>query len=134
MPDIECLVIRLSRTHGRRQRTNNKPISEEYNIWVLAEAFGHAFQFEPYQGVKKGKQVDSSTKCSSGHRRCSVRKDVLRNFAKFTGKHLYKSLFFNKAANLRSVALLKMRLCFPVNFVKFLRTPFLQNTSWRLLL
>ena len=24
--------------------------------------------------------------------------------------------------------------CFPVNFAKFLRTPFLQNTSWRLLL
>ena len=33
--------------------------------------------------------------------------------------------------------LLKKRLwhrCFPVNFVKFLRTPFLQNTSGRLLL
>ena len=33
--------------------------------------------------------------------------------------------------------LLKKRLwhrCFPVNFVKFLRRPFLQNTSWRLLL
>ena len=24
--------------------------------------------------------------------------------------------------------------CFPVSFVKFLRTPFSQNTSWRLLL
>ena len=125
MPDIECLVIRLSRTHGRRQRINNKPIREEYNIWVLAVVFGYAFQFEPYQGVEK---------CSSSHRRCSVRKGILRNFAKFTGKHLCKSLFFNKVANLRSVALLKMRLCFPVNFVKFLRTPFLQNTSWRLLL
>ena len=32
--------------------------------------------------------------------------------------------------------LLKKRLwhrCFPVNFAKFLRTTFLQNTSWRLL-
>ena len=26
------------------------------------------------------------------------RKDVLRHFAKFTGKHLYQSLFFNKVA------------------------------------
>ena len=25
----------------------------------------------------------------SSHRRCSVRKGVLRNFTKFTGKHLY---------------------------------------------
>ena len=37
----------------------------------------------------------------------------------------------------RWATLLKQRLwhrCFPVNFVKFLRTPFLQNTSGRLLL
>ena len=32
------------------------------------------------------------------HRRCSVRKGVLRNFAKFTGEHLFQSLFFNKVA------------------------------------
>ena len=32
----------------------------------------------------------------SSHWRCSVRKDVLQNFAKFTGKHLWQSLFFNK--------------------------------------
>ena len=29
---------------------------------------------------------------------CSVEKCVLRNFAKFTGKHLCQSLFFNKVA------------------------------------
>ena len=27
-----------------------------------------------------------------------MKKDVLRNFAKFTGKHLCRSLFFNKVA------------------------------------
>ena len=54
----------------------------------------------------------------SSYRRCSVRKGVLRNFAKLTGKHLCQSLFS----------------LFPVNFVKFLRTLFLQNTSGRLLL
>ena len=38
---------------------------------------------------------------------------------------------------LRTATLLKKRLwyrCFPVNFAKFPRTPFLQNTSGRLLL
>ena len=30
--------------------------------------------------------------------RCSVRKGVLRNLARFTGKHLCQSLFFNKVA------------------------------------
>ena len=32
----------------------------------------------------------------SSHWRSFVRKVVLRNFAKFTGKHLYQGLFFNK--------------------------------------
>ena len=33
-------------------------------------------------------------------RRCFVRKGVLRNFTKFTGKHLRQSFFFNKVAGL----------------------------------
>ena len=73
----------------------------------------------------------------SSHRRCSVRKRVLRNFAKFTGKGLCQSLFFNNTAVLKPATLLKKRLwhrCFPVNFAKFLKTPFLQNISGRLLL
>ena len=64
------------------------------------------------------------------------KKVFLRNFAKFTGKHLGQSLFFNKVAG-RPATLLKKRLwprCFPVNFAKFLRKTFLQNTSGRLLL
>ena len=33
--------------------------------------------------------------------RCSIKKNVLRNFTKFTGKHLCQSLFFNKVTGLR---------------------------------
>ena len=65
------------------------------------------------------------------------KKDVLRNFAKFTEKHLCQSLFFNKVAGLRPATLLKKRLChrcFPVNFVKFLRTSFCIEYLWSLLL
>ena len=64
-------------------------------------------------------------------------KGVLRNFAKFTGKHLCQSLLFNKVAGPRPATLLKNRLwrsCFPVNFAKFLRTPFLKEHLWWLLL
>ena len=32
----------------------------------------------------------------SSHRTCSIKKGVLRNFAKFTGKYLCQSLFFKK--------------------------------------
>ena len=78
-----------------------------------------------------------NSKQRSSHRRCSLRKGVLRNFAKFAGKHLCQSLFFNKATGLRPARLLKKRLwhlCFPLNFAKFIRTLFLQNTSGQLLL
>ena len=60
------------------------------------------------------------------------KKGVLRIFTKFTGKHLCQRLFSNKIAGLRTATLLKKSFwhkCFPVNFVKFLRKIFLQNTS-----
>ena len=70
----------------------------------------------------------------------SSHKRVLKNFSKFTAKHLRRSLLFNKVAGLnfifRPAILFKMKLrhrCFPVNFEKSLRAPFLQNTSGRLL-
>ena len=55
------------------------------------------------------------------------KKGVLRNFAKFTGKHLCQF----------PATLLKKRLlhrCFLVTFVKFPRTPFLTEELWWLLL
>ena len=58
------------------------------------------------------------------------KKVVLKNFAKLTGKHLCQSLFLNKVAG-QPATLLKIRIwrrCFPVNFAKFLRATFLQNT------
>ena len=66
----------------------------------------------------------------------TMKKGFLRNFTKFTGKHLCQSIFFNKVAGLRAATLLKKRpwhRCLPVNFAKFLRTPFLHYTSGRLL-
>ena len=38
------------------------------------------------------------------------KKGALRNFTKFTGKHLCQSLFFNKVAGLRPATVLKKRL------------------------
>ena len=76
-------------------------------------------------------------KYRSSHQTCSVKTSVCRNFVKFTGKHLYQSLFFIKVADFRPATLLKKRLWykyFPVNFAKFLRTLFLkQNKCGRLL-
>ena len=68
---------------------------------------------------------------------CSLKKTFLRNFAKFTGKHLCQTLFFHKVGGLSPPTLLKNRLwhrCFPVNLSKFLRTPFfIEHLRWLLL-
>ena len=48
------------------------------------------------QEVLKLQSVDSLWNARSSHRWCSVRKGILRNFAKFTGKHLCQSHFFKK--------------------------------------
>ena len=55
-----------------------------------------------------------------------MKKGVVRNFTKVPGKHLGRSLIFNKKRH-RTATLLKKRLwhrCFPVNFLKFQGTPF----------
>ena len=59
------------------------------------------------------------------------KKGVLRNFTKFTGKHLFQSLFFKKVAGLSPATLLKTRLWhrfLPVFFMKFLTTSFFYRT------
>ena len=53
----------------------------------------------------------------SSHRRCSVKKGVLKNVTNFTEKHLCWKL---------------QHRCFPVKFAKFLRTSILKNVCERL--
>ena len=89
---------------------------------ALTRSMGE-FQNGCYKKTKHAKT--KYVRVRRSHRRCSVRKVVLRNFGKFTGKLL------------RPATLLKKRLrhrCFPVNFPKFLRPPFLTEHLWWLLL
>ena len=67
---------------------------------------------------------------------CEIFKNTLQKQPKFTGKRLCQIRVFNKVAGLRPATLLKKKLyhkCFPVNFLKFLRTPFSQKSSGQLL-
>ena len=68
----------------------------------------------------------------SNHLDVFCEKGVLENITKLAGKHFWQSLFFNKVAGLRPATLLKKRLwhrSFPVNLVKFLRTP-IEHLWW----
>ena len=51
---------------------------------------------------------------SSSNRECSKKKVLLKNFVKFTGKHLCQSLFFDKVAGTRAATLLKKETLAPV--------------------
>ena len=68
-------------------------------------------------------------KVRSSHPEVFCKKGVLRKFAKLTVKHLFQSLFINIVAG-KSL----WHRCFPVNFAKFLRTPFLTEHLRRPLL
>ena len=67
----------------------------------------------------------------------SCKKVTHENFTKFTGKHMYQSLFFNKGAGPKPATLLKNKLLqrfSPVNFGKFIRTSFfIEQLRWLLL-
>ena len=64
------------------------------------------------------------------------KKGPLENFANFTGKHPYQSLFFNKVAVQKTAPLLKDSFfkCFPVNFEKIFKNNFFIEHLWWLLL
>ena len=68
--------------------------------------------------------------------RCSVKR-VFLEISQNPQENTCASLIFDKVAGLRSATLLKKRpwhRCFPVNFAKFLRTPFLtEHLRWLLL-
>ena len=72
--------------------------------------------------------------CKSSHRWFSVKKSLHKNLAKFKGKHLCRSLFFNKVVGLRPTTLFKKRDPSTGVFQLILRKHFLQNASGRLLL
>ena len=58
----------------------------------LLRLFNHTCQ----QIVQNQKRRNSHVYVTSSHRRCSVKKGVLKNFANFKGKHLCWSLFLIK--------------------------------------
>ena len=97
------------------------------------QSFTHALWFlRPLNGNWHKKTAWQIQIVRSSNQRSSVKKGVIRNIAKFTGKHLCQSLFFNKVAGLRPTTLFKEKDSGTGVFLwilKFLKTPFLLNTS-----
>ena len=62
------------------------------------------------------------------------KESVLKNFAKVTEKKPVPESLFNEVAGKKRLCYRYWHRCFPVNFGKFLRTPFLIKHVWWLLL
>ena len=88
------------------------------NLWKLWPKIIHYRSYKNFDG--------------SSRQEVFCKKGILRNFAKFPGKHLCQSLFFNKVAGLRPATLFKRDSGTGV-FLSTLRNfydhLFLQNTS-----
>ena len=87
-------------------------------IHHYCEVFKNTY-FEKHLWAAACENQHLSDKFRSSRPEVFCKKGVLRNFAKFAVKHLCQSLLFNEVAGLRL-----WRRCFPVNFVKFLRSAF----------
>ena len=87
-------------------------------IWVY-----YLLSVNPYKFIISHLNFPNNLKYRSSHRKCSVRKDPLINFAKFTGKNLCQACNFIKKETLAQV--------FRVSLFNFLKTPSLYNNSGR---
>ena len=83
-------------------KLNEHPKCSECQLKLVAT--GNGIEYDDYlqQLFREVQQVLHCVR--SSHQRCSVRKGIFRNFAKFTGKRLWQNLFLNKIAGLRSKA------------------------------
>ena len=66
----------------------------------------------------------------SSHQRCSIRKGVLRNFAKFTGKRPCQSLLLNKVGACNSIKKVTLAQVFSYEFCKTSKNTFFTEHLW----
>ena len=83
--------------------TNKKNIKGETRKLIFAWRMSNWCPFWAHPPLTQRRQIEKinvkiknrKSTIRSSHWKCSVRKGVLINFVKFTGKHLCQSLFFN---------------------------------------
>ena len=77
------------------------------------------------QSIRIRGRSPSTKRNRSSHQRCSMKKGVLRNFRKFTGKHLCQSVFIKKET---------LAQVFCCEFCEISRNTFFREHLWWLLL
>ena len=106
-------------------RVLNTPLVLQHSLWVLLEML-----------VDKcvGLFIDAFNYLYNSHWRCSIKRAVLKNCARFIVKHVLESPFNKVATKVATFFIKKMYYrCFPLNIANFLRTFILKNIGERLL-
>ena len=108
------LSVYLENLFMKRNSQNKSSRVHQNWSWVTCDVIFYKVHWTNYTEIR------------SSYRRCSVRKDILTNFSKFTGKHLYQSLgpeacnfikietgslYFDKVAGLKPEALAQVFFC-----------------------
>ena len=95
---VKVKIVKLLMYVDRKKRTGSKPKLTSYFCLLL---IGFAKDVQSLVSLIQKHQRNVQESCSSAvivklrssHRRCSIRKVILKNFSKFTGKHVPVSLF-----------------------------------------
>ena len=80
----------------------HRPTKKKQETWYIESKFGlslnlSGWRYSTMSNLQYLVPFSPQGPCfRSNYQGCSVKKGVLRNFAKFTGKHLCQSLFFDK--------------------------------------
>ena len=83
---LSCLIIK---------QNSFKPLKQS-RFTLQQKRFKCFRQFEKMhlEKIVKQKEETVSTENRSSHQRCFMKKGVLKNFTKFTGKHLCQNTFY----------------------------------------
>ena len=125
---LKILVWKQSWTpdYNTRIMKEKKTIAQE--IWTASILYGKTSK-EFYRHIKFRKKYNKQN--------VFIKKAVLKNFAIFTGKQLFWSLFFNKNASLQSCNFIKKETTtqvFSCEYCKIFKNTILKNICERLLL
>ena len=107
--DITTTINQYNTFHHLRQISTAKSL-HLLKIFFPRSITTFFYHYGREKKVERGIKWNSVSSSRSSHRRFSVKKGVLRNFAKFTGKHLCQRLFFNKVAGLDGMQLYLKRV------------------------
>ena len=100
-----------------------------HEVYLLGYFISYYETFEAMGNSQTRRQLKLSLTLSrSSRRRYSVRKGTLRNFTKFTGKHLCQSLCFNKACNFIKIEF--MAMVFSCEFCEISMNTFFTEHVW----